>query len=57
MPWSAVTPRLHSNILGALPVIAHRDDIRRQDRIELGQEFQIERLDRREYRLVRPYGQ
>jgi len=27
--------------------------IRRQDRIEAGQEFDIERLDRGEYRLVR----
>ena len=27
--------------------------IRRQDRIEPGQEFEIERLDRGEYRLVR----
>jgi AbrB family looped-hinge helix DNA binding protein len=27
--------------------------IRRQDRIEAGQEFEIERLDRGEYRLVR----
>jgi AbrB family looped-hinge helix DNA binding protein len=28
-------------------------DIRRQDGIEPGQEFEIERLDRGEYRLVR----
>ena len=27
--------------------------IRRQDRIEAGQQFEIERLDRGEYRLVR----
>jgi AbrB family looped-hinge helix DNA binding protein len=27
--------------------------IRRQDRVEAGQEFEIERLDRGEYRLVR----
>ena len=28
-------------------------EIRQQDRIEAGQEFEIERLDRGEYRLVR----
>ena len=28
-------------------------EIRRQDRIEAGQEFEIERIDRGEYRLVR----
>lgn len=28
-------------------------EIRRQDRIEAGQEFDVERLDRGEYRLVR----
>ena len=28
-------------------------EIRRQDRIEAGQQFEIERLDRGEYRLVR----
>ena len=28
-------------------------EIRRQDRIEAGHEFEIERLDRGEYRLVR----
>ena len=28
-------------------------EIRRQDQIEEGQEFEIERLDRGEYRLVR----
>ena len=28
-------------------------ELRRQDRIEAGQEFEIERLDRGEYRLVR----
>lgn len=28
-------------------------EIRRQDRIETGQEFNVERLDRGEYRLVR----
>ena len=28
-------------------------EIRRQDQIEAGQEFEIERLDRGEYRLVR----
>jgi AbrB family looped-hinge helix DNA binding protein len=28
-------------------------EIRRQDRIEAGQEFEVERLDRGEYRLVR----
>lgn len=28
-------------------------EVRRQDRIEAGQEFDIERLDRGEYRLVR----
>jgi AbrB family looped-hinge helix DNA binding protein len=28
-------------------------DVRRQDQIEAGQEFEIERLDRGEYRLVR----
>lgn len=27
--------------------------LRRQDRIEAGQEFEVERLDRGEYRLVR----
>jgi AbrB family looped-hinge helix DNA binding protein len=28
-------------------------EVRRQDRIEAGQEFEIERLDRGDYRLVR----
>jgi len=28
-------------------------EIRRQDQVEAGQEFEIERLDRGEYRLVR----
>jgi len=28
-------------------------EIRQQDRIEAGQEFEIERLDRGEYRLIR----
>lgn len=28
-------------------------DLRRQDRIEPGQEFEVERLDRGEYRLIR----
>jgi AbrB family looped-hinge helix DNA binding protein len=28
-------------------------EVRRQDKIEAGQEFEIERLDRGEYRLVR----
>lgn len=28
-------------------------EIRRQDRIEAGQQFEVERLDRGEYRLVR----
>ena len=28
-------------------------ELRRQDRVEAGQEFEIERLDRGEYRLVR----
>jgi AbrB family looped-hinge helix DNA binding protein len=28
-------------------------EFRRQDRIEAGQEFEVERLDRGEYRLVR----
>jgi len=28
-------------------------ELRRQDRIEAGQEFEIERLDRGDYRLVR----
>lgn len=28
-------------------------ELRRQDRIEAGQEFEVERLDRGEYRLVR----
>ena len=28
-------------------------DIRRRDRIEPGQEFEVERIDRGEYRLVR----
>ena len=28
-------------------------EIRQQDRIEAGQEFEVERLDRGEYRLVR----
>ena len=28
-------------------------EIRKQDRIEAGQEFEVERLDRGEYRLVR----
>jgi AbrB family looped-hinge helix DNA binding protein len=28
-------------------------EIRRQDRIEAGQEFDVERIDRGEYRLVR----
>lgn len=28
-------------------------EIRRQDRIEAGQEFEVERLDRGEYRLLR----
>jgi AbrB family looped-hinge helix DNA binding protein len=28
-------------------------EIRRQDRVEVGQEFEVERLDRGEYRLVR----
>ena len=28
-------------------------DLRQQDRIEAGQEFDVERLDRGEYRLVR----
>jgi len=28
-------------------------EIRRQDRIEAGQEFEVERLDRGEYRLTR----
>jgi bifunctional DNA-binding transcriptional regulator/antitoxin component of YhaV-PrlF toxin-antitoxin module len=28
-------------------------DLRRQDRVEAGQEFEIERLDRGDYRLVR----
>jgi AbrB family looped-hinge helix DNA binding protein len=28
-------------------------EIRRQDRIEAGQEFEVERLERGEYRLVR----
>jgi AbrB family looped-hinge helix DNA binding protein len=28
-------------------------EIRRQDRIEAGQEFEVERIDRGEYRLVR----
>ena len=28
-------------------------ELRREDRIEAGQEFEIERLDRGEYRLVR----
>jgi AbrB family looped-hinge helix DNA binding protein len=28
-------------------------EVRRQDRIETGQEFEIERLDRGDYRLVR----
>ena len=28
-------------------------EMRRQDRIEAGQEFEVERLDRGEYRLVR----
>lgn len=31
-------------------------EIRQQDRIEAGQEFDIERLDRGEYRLVRRRG-
>ena len=28
-------------------------EVRRQDRIEAGQEFEVERLDRGDYRLVR----
>lgn len=28
-------------------------EIRRQDRIEAGQEFDVERIDRGEYRLIR----
>lgn len=28
-------------------------EVRRQDKVEAGQEFEIERLDRGEYRLVR----
>ena len=28
-------------------------EVRRQDRVEAGQEFEIERLDRGDYRLVR----
>jgi AbrB family looped-hinge helix DNA binding protein len=28
-------------------------EVRRQDKIEAGQEFEIERLDRGEYRLIR----
>lgn len=28
-------------------------EYRRLDRVEVGQEFQVERLDRREYRLIR----
>lgn len=31
-------------------------EIRQQDRIEAGQEFEIERLDRGDYRLVRRAG-
>jgi AbrB family looped-hinge helix DNA binding protein len=31
-------------------------EIRRQDRIEAGQEFEVERLERGEYRLVRRAG-
>ena len=31
-------------------------ELRQQDRIEAGQEFEIERLDRGEYRLVRRAG-
>ena len=32
-------------------------EIRRQDRIEPGQEFEVERLDRGEYRLLRRSAQ
>ena len=32
-------------------------ELRQQDRIEPGQEFEVERLDRGEYRLVRRPGQ
>lgn len=31
-------------------------ELRRQDRVEAGQEFDVERLDRGEYRLVRRAG-